>query len=106
LLPELLELPERPLLPFLLLLPREDDPSSFMPPRWRLLSDWLRDELLPLRDELPDPDDLFDWFAIANAPQGCGMPMTGTPSAAIHVPSDAVRAEYFFVAEPLQRRGL
>jgi hypothetical protein len=29
-----------------------------------LLSDWLRDEPLLPRDELPEPEDLFDWFAI------------------------------------------
>ena len=47
-----------------LLLLLRDDPSSRLPPRWRFMSDWLREELLPLRDELPDPDDLFDWFAM------------------------------------------
>lgn len=70
LLPELRpELPlERPLLLLLLLLLPllllRDDPSSRLPPRWRLLSDWLREEPLLPRDELPDPDDLFDWFAM------------------------------------------
>ena len=34
------------------------------PPRSRLLSDWLRDDPPLPRDELPDPDDLFDWFAM------------------------------------------
>jgi len=70
LLPELrLELPlERPLL----LLPLRDDPSSRLPPRWRLLSDWLREEPLPPRDELPDPDDLFDWFAMELLLMSCG----------------------------------
>jgi hypothetical protein len=62
LLPELRLLLERPLLPLLLLL--RDDPSSRLPPRWRLLSDWLREEPPLPRDELPDPDDLFDWFAM------------------------------------------
>jgi len=59
-----LELP-RPLLllPRPLLLPR-DDPSSLLPPRSRFMSDELREEPLLPRDELPDPDDLFDWFAI------------------------------------------
>jgi len=63
LLPELRPEPllERPLLPLLLL---RDDPSSRLPPRWRLLSDWLREEPRLPRDELPDPDDLFDWFAM------------------------------------------
>jgi hypothetical protein len=61
----LLLLPELRLEPLLerpLLLLR-DDPSSRLPPRWRLLSDWLREELPLPRDELPDPDD-FDWFAM------------------------------------------
>jgi hypothetical protein len=61
-------LPRPELLPdsrlLLLLLPlllREDDPSSLLPPRWRLLSEPLRDEPLPLRDELLlEPDDLLD----------------------------------------------
>jgi hypothetical protein len=59
------ELP-RPLLLLLPLLPLllRDDPSSRLPPRSRLLSDELREEPLLPRDELPDPDDLFDWFAI------------------------------------------
>jgi hypothetical protein len=63
LLPELRPEPllERPL-PLLLLL--RDDPSSRLPPRWRLLSDWLREDPPLPRDELPDPDDLFDWFAM------------------------------------------
>ena len=65
-----LELLERPLLLLSLLLLRpllllRDDPSLRFPPRSRLLSDWLRDWLLLPRDELPDPDDLFDWFAMA-----------------------------------------
>ena len=73
LLPELrLELPlERPLL-LLLLLPLRDDPSSRLPPRWRFMSDWLREEPLLPRDELPDPDDLFDWFAMELLLMSCG----------------------------------
>ena len=62
----LLLLPELRLEPLLerpLLLLR-DDPSSRLPPRWRLPSDWLREEPPLPRDELPDPDDLFDWFAM------------------------------------------
>ena len=50
----------RPPLPLLL----RDDPSSRLPPRSRFMSDELREEPLLPRDELPDPDDLFDWFAI------------------------------------------
>jgi hypothetical protein len=57
-----LELPlERPLL---LPLPLRDEPALRLPPRSRLLSDWLRDEPPLPRDDLPDPDDLFDWFAM------------------------------------------
>jgi hypothetical protein len=52
-----------PLLPRPLPLPR-DDPSSLLPPRSRFMSDELREEPLLPRGELPDPDDLFDWFAI------------------------------------------
>jgi hypothetical protein len=64
-LPELRPEPllERPL-PLLLPLLLRDDPSSRLPPRWRLLSDWLREDPPLPRDELPDPDDLFDWFAM------------------------------------------
>jgi hemerythrin superfamily protein len=62
--PELLPDSRLLLLPLPLLL-REDDPSSLLPPRWRLLSDPLRDEPLPLRDELLlEPDDLLDCLAI------------------------------------------
>jgi len=57
--PELLELLERPL-PLLDL----REPSLREPPRSRLLSDWLRDDLPLPRDELPEPEDLFDWFAM------------------------------------------
>ena len=63
---------ERPLLLLLLLL--RDDPSPRLPPRSRLLSDWLREDplLLPPRDELPDPDDLLDWFAMELLLMSCG----------------------------------
>src|SRR5206468_2352774 len=62
--PELLRLEElRPLL-----LPLREELCARLPPRSRLVSIWLRDELLlPLlpwllwRDEL---EDLFDWFAM------------------------------------------
>jgi hypothetical protein len=58
--PRLELLLERPLLPLLL----RDEPELRLPPRSRLLSDWLRDDPPLPRDELPDPDDLFDWFAM------------------------------------------
>ncbi len=57
--PELLPLDEARLLPELV-----REPSSRLPPFSRLLSDWLRDDPPLPRDELPDPDDLFDWFAM------------------------------------------
>lgn len=68
------ELP-RPLLLRPLLLPLRDVPSSRLPPRSRLLSDELREEPLPPRDELPDPDDLFDWFAMKCSSKflGCAL---------------------------------
>jgi hypothetical protein len=59
------ELLERPLLLLLLLFRLRDEPSSRLPPRSRLLSDWLREDPPLPRDELPDPDDLFDCFAMA-----------------------------------------
>src|ERR1051326_3025001 len=71
--PESLPLEPRPDLEPLLrplpLLPRplpllRDDPSSLLPPRSRFMSDELREDPPLPRDELPDPDDLFDWFAI------------------------------------------
>jgi hypothetical protein len=61
-LPELLELLERPLLPQPM-----REPSSRVPPRSRLLSDWLREDPLLPRDEPPDPEDLFDWFAMSRS---------------------------------------
>jgi hypothetical protein len=62
--PELELLLPLPLPLLLLLLLLREDPSLRLPPRSRLLSDELRDEPPLPRDELPDPDDLFDWFAI------------------------------------------
>jgi hypothetical protein len=57
------ELPERPLpldrSPLELPLLREE-PSSRTPPRCRFESDRLREDPPLPRDELPDPDDLFD----------------------------------------------
>jgi len=99
-----LELPERPLLLLLLfmslLLPLRplllrDEPSLRLPPRSRLLSDWLRDWLLLPRDELPDPDDLFDWFAMA-------LLLRGLTCAGRRIPFGSARADLFRAGMPIE----
>ena len=94
LLPELrLELLlERPLL---LLLPPRGDPSSRLPPRWRLLSDWLREDPPLPRDELPDPDDLFDWFAMA-------LLLRGLTCAGRRIRFGSARADLFRAGMPIE----
>jgi hemerythrin superfamily protein len=82
---------ERPL-PLLLFC---DDPWLRLPPLSRLLSDWLRDFPLP-RDELPGPDDLFDWFAMALLLMSCG----DAPCGAF---VESARAQKWFTGNPLGR---